>query len=131
MSKKAYLAQWYREAKRKDPQLVQRMSLWGKFKRTPEWYEQKLAEQGSHCALCPATSSGPLRMHVDHDHACCPSRVRRVQTCGECIRGILCNPCNHRLSFLEQTLLESAVLPDPGSWTANALAYLSNYETLK
>lgn len=27
---------------------------------------------------------------VDHDHACCPGKV----SCGKCVRGLICNPCN-------------------------------------
>ena len=30
------------------------------------------------------------RYCVDHDHACCPGE----RSCGDCIRGLLCNACN-------------------------------------
>jgi hypothetical protein len=30
------------------------------------------------------------KIHVDHDHSCC----RGVRSCGKCVRGIACEPCN-------------------------------------
>lgn len=36
------------------------------------------------------------RLVVDHDHRCCP---RRGQSCGDCVRGVLCNNCNAALGF--------------------------------
>lgn len=38
------------------------------------------------------------RINVDHDHSCCPGQ----QTCGNCLRGILCRGCNRAIgSFRE------------------------------
>jgi hypothetical protein len=54
-------------------------------------YERILATQGGVCAICGALPSERTRAFaVDHDHACCPSQ----QTCGNCIRGIICSSCN-------------------------------------
>ena len=33
-------------------------------------------------------------LSIDHDHACCSSKT---QTCGECVRGVLCLNCNTTL----------------------------------
>ena len=39
------------------------------------------------CEVCGSMG----RLHIDHDHNCCPGR----KTCGNCIRGVLCGNCNH------------------------------------
>lgn len=53
-------------------------------------------KQGNACLVC----LGPLvRPHVDHDHTCCPGE----KSCGECIRGVLCNVCNMALGLLKDS----------------------------
>ena len=47
-------------------------------------------EQGRLCAICRTDAPGQYWC-VDHDHACCADGTR---TCGACVRGIICDPCN-------------------------------------
>lgn len=59
---------------------------------TPEWYDETLAAQGGHCAICPSTIPGRAGVEffsVDHDHA--DGRVR----------GLLCLRCNSSLGWHE------------------------------
>lgn len=68
-----------------------------------DWYEETFAEQGGHCATCPNEidpNERVSRMAVDHDHACCPG----AKSCGKCVRGILCSPCNHALGNVNDTI---------------------------
>lgn len=64
---------------------------------TLDEYEAMVAAQDGRCAICslPPESGGSL--HIDHDHACCPDKCK---SCGECIRGLLCSPCNTALGLL-------------------------------
>jgi hypothetical protein len=72
--------------------------MWWKFKRTLVDYDRVLAEQGGGCASC---GNPPLednkRLGWDHDHLCCP----QYPTCGACVRGLLCQPCNTLVGFVE------------------------------
>lgn len=47
--------------------------------------------QGFKCALCPIRHEGDNGLHLDHDHKCCP---KKGESCGKCIRGLLCWGCN-------------------------------------
>jgi len=60
---------------------------------TEEQYQQMLKTQEYKCAICDKLigESGC----VDHDHSCCPGE----RTCGKCIRGIVCQNCNHGLGL--------------------------------
>jgi hypothetical protein len=57
---------------------------------TADRYNDMLSAQGGRCAIC--AQDAPL--HVDHDHACCPTPLR---ACGACVRGLLCSSCNNGL----------------------------------
>ena len=54
---------------------------------TEEWYIRTLIEQGG-CAAC-GSKIGPWE--IDHDHRHCSGPTG----CPECVKGILCSPCNH------------------------------------
>jgi Recombination endonuclease VII len=63
---------------------------------TPESYDAMLAKQDGKCALC-LKPQDKKHFSVDHDHRCC----RGKKSCGKCVRGILCQPCNRRVASLE------------------------------
>ncbi len=75
-------------------------NLKARYKLTVEEYNRLLANQNGVCAICkqPETISHKdgktLRLSVDHDHACCPGK----DSCGKCIRGLLCYRCNRMIS---------------------------------
>ena len=67
-----------------------------RFKMTPDDYDSMFAAQGGVCAAC-GRPPGKHRLQVDHDHACCDTRV----TCGRCVRGLLCFNCNAALGHVQ------------------------------
>ena len=82
--------EYFRDRGRKD-------NLWRKYKLTIEAYNALLTRQEGGCAICGKTDSGHYQFSVDHDHSCCPG----TPTCGQCVRGLLCGPCNRALGHLE------------------------------
>lgn len=86
-----------------DQQARARMRRYGLSQ--PQYDAMVIAQHGG-CRLCGEA----VTLYVDHDHACCPGE----QTCGQCIRGLLCSKCNVKLAVLEQ---------DP-AWLAAAVRYL-------
>lgn len=76
---------------------------------TVDGYEELLAGQGGCCALCGTTEPGERqqRFDIDHDHSCCPGR----ESCGRCVRGLLCRRCNVLLGWMNDSvdlLIEAA-----------------------
>lgn len=72
-------------------------TLWKSYSLTLDAYQALLEIQGGGCRICSATPETPYSLHVDHDHSCCPSYKR---SCGRCVRGLLCSPCNTALGLL-------------------------------
>jgi hypothetical protein len=68
---------------------------------TPEMYWALYEAQGGHCALCQRATGKTKKLALDHDHSCCPGPV----SCGRCVRGLLCGPCNRLLGFARDTLV--------------------------
>ena len=68
--------------------------------RSHELRGDLLSLKGNRCWCC-GREGGKRSLHVDHDHACCPS-VR--ESCGECARGLLCSNCNTGIGLLGDDL---------------------------
>lgn len=92
------------------PDNRRRVSRLYKFGLTPEAFDALLAAQGGRCAVCgtdnPKRGNRVATWTIDHDHSCCPGKT----SCGECVRGLLCSPCNRGMGILgdDPDILEAA-----------------------
>lgn len=64
---------------------------------TPEFYAELYEYQGGKCAICRRANGGSKRLAVDHDHRCTAGHPH-TQGCSQCVRGLLCGPCNDVLA---------------------------------
>ena len=83
-----------------------------KYNITQQDWEAIYELQQGKCAICERMLSDDVC--VDHDHACCAG----IRSCGKCVRGLLCSPCNKALGWFE----------DDASRLNNAIAYLERSE---
>ena len=84
------------------PEEVKDKRLREVYNSSLEKHNALMAEQKSCCAVCErpfvqGAGAGNFKKGVytafqDHDHACCPRRLRKF--CGLCNRGLLCYTCN-------------------------------------
>ena len=114
------MRRWRQEHRALDRELRRRSRLWTHYRLTPEDWDAILASQGGACAICGTTG----RLQADHDHRCCPGE----QTCGDCVRGILCQPCNAALGTCKEdpSRAKSGRFTDP--WlAAMATAYVESF----
>lgn len=74
-----------------------------------EWLRSQL--EAGVCTLCRAASE---YLVVDHDHSCCPTG-----SCGKCVRGVVCSPCNTRLGKVENGHRSTSI-----TWLRQAEVYL-------
>ncbi len=62
----------------------------------PNAYTAILDAQNGRCYICQRATGAARRLAVDHDHTCCPAGG----SCGQCVRALLCSPCNRLLGHL-------------------------------
>ena len=94
-TRKTHECMTVRRRTKTNPIQSRRSWLKRKYGLTPEKYDDILLSQNSACAICHTKDSGSRAWHVDHDHSCCPGR----NSCGKCVRGLLCNLCNTGLGY--------------------------------
>lgn len=86
----------YNPAKRREALLRTNYNI------TLDEYLERLEAQGYACAVCKSHEPGTISnvFVVDHDHSCCAG----TKSCGDCVRGLLCNDCNRALGFAHDSI---------------------------
>ena len=71
---------------------------------TLQQYMQLRTMQKDRCKACgdPLQLERLNMVHVDHDGSCCPLENGRTRSCGRCVRGLLCSPCNRAIGLMER-----------------------------
>lgn len=83
---RANRTQWVKQRRLSDPLYTRRV----RHNLSQSAYEEKMIKQNFSCAICCDRFKDIAGVRIDHSHACCP----RQGSCGKCVRGILCQPCN-------------------------------------
>jgi Recombination endonuclease VII len=82
-----------------NPEKIETARKRAHYNLTKEDFMRILETQGRKCAACGAEDPGAKGRDwaIDHDHGCCPKN----KSCGKCIRGLLCHPCNLALGMVK------------------------------
>lgn len=75
---------------KQDPAYTRMLNL-RRYGLTQKQFDAMLAAQDGRCAICRTDDPAGVTWAVDHDHSCCSTRKN---SCGRCIRGLLCSRCN-------------------------------------
>lgn len=74
------------------------------YNMDPETHHELLIIQGFKCWICQVATGRAKALATDHNHACCNGPT----SCGECVRGKLCGPCNELIGrFGVESLLRA------------------------
>lgn len=76
------------------------MPTYFKHKLSKETFLQILKDQDYRCKICQNPLASNKGTNIDHDHTCCPGD----NSCGNCIRGILCTGCNVGLGMFRDSI---------------------------
>jgi hypothetical protein len=70
-----------------------------KYRLTGEALEALYIAQDHCCAIC---GDRPEELVVDHDHSCTHYVTSHTKCCADCVRGLLCRPCNTAIGLLRE-----------------------------
>lgn len=78
------------------------------FGITGDQYWALYEAQGGRCYICQWARGATKRLAVDHDHKRCEDHPAE-QGCPQCVRALLCGPCNQMIGRLGVEALRRAI----------------------
>jgi hypothetical protein len=79
------------------------------FGITGEEYWAIYESQNGRCFICEKATGARKRLAVDHDHNLCGDKHDPNVGCRNCIRALLCGPCNKMIGYLDVPALKRAI----------------------
>lgn len=118
LTPKGWLARYHLECQREMQRRREREKYWANrdvvrrrqraknMGMTPAQLDALYAKYDSRCGVCGVHESEVpskyAKLHIDHDHTCCPGAGK---SCGKCVRGLLCPRCNSLLTLTDEVTL--------------------------
>ena len=84
-----------------NPEYIRDQWLRRTFNKTLIEWNATFELQGHACLVCEKQKTDNSGWHTDHDHSCCSG----TRSCGKCVRGILCGPCNKGLGHFNDDVV--------------------------
>lgn len=103
-----------RERKKRRSARAHELRVENSFGISAAEYEEIYVAQECRCFICRKARGLAKRLAVDHDHDRCNDHDPKIG-CRDCIRALLCGPCNQLLGRCDAEALKRAiiVLTDP------------------
>lgn len=87
----------HRAVKRKRRDRAHELHIGANFGITAEDYQTIYASQGGKCFICQFATGARKRLAVDHEHNKPGCEHNPKQGCPQCVRALLCGPCNQTI----------------------------------
>lgn len=104
----ARCATHYRALRKRRKARAHALRVENNFGITADEYATLYESQGGVCFICRVARGVVKKLAVDHDHNKCDDHEPQVG-CRNCVRSLLCGPCNQAIGRLNVAALKRAI----------------------